>query len=161
MTVFRSADPELAVILTIRFLYAGEQVRAWAGPGLGTRLIDGSQFRSYIATPGFAEYVSGHSTFSAASAYVLEQFTGSDRFGTSVTFAPGSSVVEPDRTPTAPVTLSWRTFSEAADEAGLSRRLGGIHFWSGDHAGRQLGRRVGRLAWKRSVALIQGHRGRH
>ena len=144
-------------ITAIQFLYAGKQVRAWAGPGLGTQSIDGSQFRTYIQTPAFAEYVSGHSTFSAASAYVLAQFTGSDRFGLSVTLAPGSSVIEPGLTPAEPVTLSWKKFSDAADEAGLSRRLGGIHFWSGDHAGRLLGRRVGRLAWKRSAELFEGH----
>jgi vanadium-dependent haloperoxidase-like protein/uncharacterized protein DUF6851 len=53
-------------VTAIHYLYDGKPVRAWAGPGLGTRLIDGRQFRSYIGTPPFAEYVSGHSTFSAA-----------------------------------------------------------------------------------------------
>jgi hypothetical protein len=42
-------------ITAVRFLYGGKLVRAWAGPGLGTRLIDGIDFRSYIPTPPFAE----------------------------------------------------------------------------------------------------------
>src|SRR5215207_4231364 len=58
-------------ISAIRFLYGRQPVRAWAGPGRGTTLIDGSQFRSYIPTPPFPEYVSGHSAFSAASAEIL------------------------------------------------------------------------------------------
>ncbi|HUG94028.1 MAG TPA: vanadium-dependent haloperoxidase, partial [Planctomycetaceae bacterium] len=131
----------------IRFLYGGKPVRAWAGPGLGTRLMDGLQFRSYIPTPPFAEYVSGHSTFSAAAAEVLAAFTGSDLLGLSTTLPAGSSFIEPGITPAGPVTLTWLTFSEAAAEAGRSRRLGGIHFESGDLAARVLGRRVGRLVW--------------
>jgi hypothetical protein len=36
-------------------------------------------------TPPFPEYVSGHSTFSAAAAVVLTEFTGSDRLYDGVT----------------------------------------------------------------------------
>ena len=116
--------------------------------------IDGARFRSYIPTPPFAEYVSGHSTFSAASAEILALFTGSDRFGFSVAFPPGSSFVEPGVTPAATVVLSWPTFSEAADEAGLSRRFGGIHFESGDLQARALGRRIGRQVWRRAMQFV-------
>jgi hypothetical protein len=140
----------------IRFVYGGQPVRAWAGPGNGTRTIDGAQFQSYIATPPFAEYVSGHSAFSAASAEVLRLFSGSDAFGASVTLAAGSSLVEPGLTPAAPVTLRWATFSEAADQAAMSRRHGGIHFESGDLAGRAIGRRVAGLVWRAAQSLFSG-----
>jgi hypothetical protein len=143
-------------VTAIRFLYGGKPVRAWAGPGLGTALIDGNQFRSYIPTPPFAEYVSGHSAFSAASAEILESFTGSDRLGLSVTFSPGSSSIEPGITPTHAVTLSWPTFRDASDEAAFSRRLGGIHFQSGDFAARALGRHVGQLVWSKSQQFFDG-----
>lgn len=143
-------------VTAIRFLYGGQPVRAWAGPGLGTRLIDGAQFRSYIPTPPFAEYVSGHSAFSAASAEVLASFTGSNLLGLSVTFPAGSSMIEPGVTPAAPVTLTWRTLSDAADEAGMSRRFGGIHFESGDLVARVLGRHVGRLVWNAARQYFDG-----
>jgi PAP2 superfamily len=143
-------------VTAIRFLYGGKPVRAWTGPGLGTRLIDGHQFRSYIATPPFAEYVSGHSAFSAASAEILASFTGRDSLGLSVTFPPGSSTIEPGITPKDAITLSWSTFSEAADEAALSRRLGGIHFQSGDLAARTLGRQVGQLVWSKAWLFFDG-----
>jgi hypothetical protein len=123
---------------------------------MGIRIIDGSAFRSYIPTPPFAEYVSGHSTFSSASAEILAAFTGSDRLDLSVTFPAGSSSIEPGMTPAQPVTLTWRTFSEAADEAALSRRYGGIHFESGDLAARVLGRQVGRLVWSRAQQFFDG-----
>jgi hypothetical protein len=100
--------------------------------------------------------MSGHSTFSAAGAEVLKLFTGSDRFGDSVTFPPGSSVIEPGVTPKEPVTLSWSTFSEAADQAGISRRYGGIHFEMGDLAGRATGRVVAKQAWKESLRYFRG-----
>jgi hypothetical protein len=49
-----------------------------------------------------------------------------------------------------PLTLSWATFSDAADEAGLSRRYGGIHFAAGDLEGRRLGRLAGRAGWRKA-----------
>jgi hypothetical protein len=136
-------------------------IDAWGGPGLGTRTIPATQFLTYQnpfgpPSPPFAEYTSGHSAFSAAGAEILRLFTGSDVFGGSVTFAPGTSAFEPGITPGSPVTLFWDTFSEAADEAGISRRYGGIHFLDGDIQGRILGRRVGGSVWNRSQFFING-----
>ena len=143
-------------VSAIRFLHAGKPVRAWGGPGRGTVLMSGEDWRSYIGTPPFSEYVSGHSTFSSASAEILKRFTGSDGFGGSVTFPAGSSPVEPNLVPARPVTLAWPTFSAAADEAGISRRYGGIHFESGDLAGRTLGRKVAAKVWERANAYFTG-----
>ena len=136
----------------VRFLFAGQRIRAWAGPGLGTQKIAAEDFRSYIGTPPFAEYVSGHSTFSAASAQVLKSFTRSNVFGASVTIVAGSSLVEPAVVPAQDITLSWRTFTVAADEAGISRRYGLIHFRSGDLDGRKLGRQIGARCGKKPRA---------
>jgi hypothetical protein len=113
-----------------------------------------------VVTPPFPEYVSGHSTFSAAGARVLATFTGSDAFGASVTVRAGASRIEP-RTPTHPgtpardVTLSWPTLSAAADEAGWSRRYGGIHFEGGDLHGRSLGNAIGGDAWIKAQSYIR------
>jgi hypothetical protein len=143
-------------ITAIRFLYAGQPVRAWAGPGQGTQVIDGGEFRTYIATPPFAEYVSGHSTFSAASAEILKSFTGRDRFGGEVTIAAGATPIEPGLVPAQPVTLRWATFSQAADQASLSRRYGGIHFESGDLQARSLGRKIGQAVWAKAQTYFDG-----
>jgi hypothetical protein len=67
-------------------------------------------------------------------------------------------VVEPGLTPRNPVTLFWKTFSDAADQAGLSRRYGGIHFIPGDLDARKFGREIGRRAWAKSVCLFAGKR---
>jgi hypothetical protein len=147
-------------ITAIRYLFRGEQVRAWGGPYRGTQLMDGAEWFPYQAstfpTPPFPEYSSGHSTFSAAGAEILRLFTGSDRFGDSVTFPAGSSKFETGAVPAHDVTLHWATFSVAANQAGLSRRYGGIHFEQADLDGRAAGRRVAQLAWTKAQRYISG-----
>jgi hypothetical protein len=147
-------------ITAIRFLYQGQKVLAWGGPGQGTQLIDGEDWFPYqkatFPTPPFAECTSGHSTFSAAAAKILKRFTGSDRFRASVTLPAGSSSIEPGVTPAADVTLSWRTFSAATNEAGISRRYGGIHFELGDFEARAAGRRVAAQVWRKVQTYIRG-----
>lgn len=143
-------------VTAIRFLFAGQPVRAWAGPFQGTRLIPAEAWRSYIPTPPFADYVSGHSAFSAAGAEILRSFTGSDQFGAQVTIPAAGSRVEPGLAPRQDVTLAWRTFSEAADEAGISRRYGGIHFEAADLEARAMGRKIGALVWQRALAYAGG-----
>jgi hypothetical protein len=101
-------------------------------------------WNSFIPTPPFAEYVSGHSTFSAAAAEILQRFAGSDAFGLSYT------------DPTTGITLYWKTFTEAAHEAGISRCYGGIHFLDGNWSGQQMGRLVGASAWFKAQMFIQG-----
>jgi hypothetical protein len=145
-------------VSAIRYLYAGQEVLAWGGPGLGRRRIRGEAWRPYLATPPFGEFPSGHSTFSAAAAAVLACFTGSDRFGSGAIVAAGSSLVEPGTTPAADVRLSWPTFTAAADQAGRSRRYGGIHFKTGDLVGRVLGAIVGARSWRAAADLFAGGR---
>jgi len=147
-------------VTAIRYLFQDQLVRAWAGPYEGTQLIPGAAWQPYqestFVTPSFPEYTSGHSTFSAAAAQVLREVTGSDGFGTSHVYRAGSSPVEPGAVPATAVTLHWPTFSDAAVEAGMSRRYGGIHFTQGDLLGRATGRLVGARVWHRVRRLLEG-----
>ncbi|SJM96141.1 vanadium-dependent haloperoxidase [Crenothrix polyspora] len=139
-------------ITAIRLLYAGHTIKSWQG------LIDGRQWRPYqaktVITPPFPEYISGHSAFSAAAAETLHLFTRNDNFGYSVTVPAGSSKVEPGIVPAEDTVLYWATFSDAAAEAGVSRRYGGIHFIKGDLEGRKLGRAIATIAWKKTQKLF-------
>jgi hypothetical protein len=145
----------------IPLLYRGKTIKTWGGPGKGTVQVDGGQWLPYqpatLPTPPSPEYVSETSAESAAAARILALWTGSDRFGDSMTFPSGSSKIEPGLTQSKPVTLKWETFTEAADEAGMSRRYGGIHFKRADLAGRRLGRLVAESAWTRAHLYFSGN----
>lgn len=155
-------------ITAIHTLYAGQMVEAWGGPDQGTQVIRGETWMPYqpltFVTPAFAEYVSGHSTFSAAAAAVLTLFTGSNQFydGTTLLNADSNHDGVPDllgqhivlahshlieHSPTQPIVLQWATFQDAANEAGISRRYGGIHFQDGDLRGRMMGDQIGQNAF--------------
>ena len=148
----------------IREHFRGQTIVSWLGPYKGYGPVKGENWIPYqeltVVTPPFPEYVSGHSTFSAAGARVLRTFFGSDSFGATVTIRAGTSRIEP-RTATQPgspakdVTLYWPTLSAAAAEAGQSRRYGGIHFPSGDLHGRGLGDTVGGDAWTKAQSYIR------
>ncbi len=145
-------------VTSIPYLFHGQQIKAWR-PFQGTQTFDGSMWIPYqmstFPTPPFPEYISGHSTFSAAGAQILKLLTHSDKFGDSVTFAVGSSNTERGLTPKQPVTLSWATFTDAANQAGISRRYGGIHFELADLVGRATGRLVADQAWKKAQSFIR------
>lgn len=94
------------------------------------RLID-STWEPLIPTPPFPEYPSGHSTQSAAAATVLAGFLGDGPFDDSTSLSIGHAV------------RRFASFGDAADEAGMSRIYGGIHFPVGNTSGRALGRCVG------------------
>ena len=133
-------------------------VNSWLGPNKGFGMVPGSQWMPYqalhVVTPPFPEYVSGHSTFSGAGATVLASFFG-EAFGAYVVVPKGTSKFE-SNTPSVDVTLSWSTFSVASDEAGWSRRYGGIHFQTGDYHGRALGRQVAQYVYSTANNYILG-----
>jgi hypothetical protein len=75
-------------VTAIPFLFHGQPVNYWGGPGKGTVYADGANWipcqPSTIPSPAFPEFFSGHSTFSAAGATILTLWTGSTYFGDSV-----------------------------------------------------------------------------
>jgi hypothetical protein len=87
---------------------------------------------SFILTPPFPDYVSGHSTFSGAAATVLPLFYGTE----DLPFTTGS-----DSLPN--VRRSFATCFDAAEEAAVSRLYGGIHFRSANEDGLQAGISIG------------------
>ena len=94
------------------------------------RLMD-STWEPLIPTPPFPEYPSGHSTQSAAAATVLTALIGNVPFEDSTSISIGHGV------------RRFESFNAAADEAGISRIYGGIHFPTGNTGGQALGRCVG------------------
>lgn len=108
-------------------------------------VITGVNFETYQLpgggySPPFAEYTSGHSTFSSASAEFLTKFSGREEFPWDIefdlTFPFGSEEGQK-------VVLEYDTFKEAAAAAGSSRLHGGIHFEDGNDNGLLIGERIG------------------
>jgi len=85
-----------------------------------------------LPAPPFPSYVSGHSIFSKASAEVLARFFGSDDIAFSATSDTLPGVVR-----------YFTSFSACADEIGMSRVYGGIHFNFDNVEGKICGQRIG------------------
>ena len=98
------------------------------------RSVWDSEWESLLQTPPFPEYTSGHSVISAAAA-------------TTATALYGDTLSYHDTTEVRYLNLSRRFSSirQAADEAGISRLYGGIHFRSALEQGKKQGNRVGEL----------------
>jgi len=146
-------------ITAIRYLKDGKTVLAWGGPGEPTERIDGGHWMPYNPgsnlTPAFPGYPSGHSTFSSASAEVLKRFTGCDQFGFTTVVPANFGRVEPG-IPAVATTVSFDTFRDAADQAGLSRLYGGIHFSDDNATGQRVGALIGWQAWIKAQRYFRG-----
>jgi hypothetical protein len=162
---FLPSDNFVRPVTAIRERYKNQQVTSWLGPNRGFGHVLGQDWQPYqaldVVTPPFPEYVSGHSTFSAAGRTILGIFYGTDNFNAKVTIPAGSSRVEPKTAtqpgvPAKPITLSWTNFRYAAEQAGLSRQYGGVHFEHGDKDARAAGSSVGKNAWAKAVTYFNG-----
>ncbi|KAK5579829.1 hypothetical protein RB653_009516 [Dictyostelium firmibasis] len=148
-------------VTMIPILLKGIKVTGWHGVCQENVEFDLSEWipyqDPYVITPPFSDYTSGHSTFSSAAAEILKRFTGSDKFGDSVTIKAGSSLFETNCTfpvPKTDITLYWDTFTEAAQQACISRRYGGIHYDFSDFEARKMGRKIGEMVWNKSQLLF-------
>jgi hypothetical protein len=152
-------------ITAIRYHYRGQMINSWKGPYKGYGLVPAEQWLPYqalnVITPPFPEYTSGHSTFSGAARVAIIAFTGTDNFRAQVTIPAGSSLFEPRDanhvgTPAKNVVLSWKDLLDASYQAGMSRRYGGIHFYSGDMHGRANGASVGYWVYDKATRYFNG-----
>lgn len=90
-------------------------------------------WQSYLPTPPFPDYVSGHSTFGAAAAAVLAAYYGDNyQFQMTSQEMPG-------------VYRSYSSFIRAAEDNGISRIYGGVHVQSANRDGLVTGYSVGNL----------------
>jgi hypothetical protein len=91
-----------------------------------------------LQTPPFPEYTSGHSVISTAAAMVLTAF-----------FGEGFSFDDTSELPYGYKRRSFRSFTEACNEAAMSRLYGGIHYLQAIEEGQAQGRKVGELVLKK------------
>jgi hypothetical protein len=92
----------------------------------------------FLQTPPFPEYLSGHSTISSVSAEILTHFFG-NRFKYTDTVEVRFGLEA----------RTYSSFEEAAEEAGISRFYGGIHFMDAIENGQIQGNAVGKHVLKK------------
>jgi hypothetical protein len=93
-----------------------------------------SEWSSYLTTPAFPEYPSGHSTISRAAANILTSYFGEWKFTD-----PGYGMTEESLGSFDVAPRTFSSFDAAAQEASISRLYGGIHFTIGLESGVTLG----------------------
>jgi len=87
----------------------------------------------FLQTPPFPEYLSGHSTISSVSAVILTHFFGNQfKYTDTVEVRFGLKA------------RTYSSFEQAAEEAGISRFYGGIHFMDAIENGQIQGNAVGK-----------------
>jgi membrane-associated phospholipid phosphatase len=94
-----------------------------------TAALDDDTWTPLLTTPTHPTYVSGHSTFSRAAAAVLQSLLGTD--SVNVTFQGDFGIMR-----------SITSLDAAANEGGMSRIYGGIHFMSDNIDGQWIGQSV-------------------
>lgn len=110
------------IFATLNMALADSFIAAWdakyhywtARPITAAKQVLGVDFKPAILTPPFPSYVSGHATFSGASAQVLGVYFPQDA----------------------------QRLKEMAEEAAMSRLYGGIHFRHDNEDGLALGRKI-------------------
>jgi hypothetical protein len=111
-------------------------------PETAIRKYMDTSWKPFLQTPPFPEYLSGHSTISAASAVVLTHYFG-DNFSYSDTVEVRYGL--PAR--------QFESFQQASIEAGISRFYGGIHFMDAIDNGRSQGLQVGEWVLQKTGKL--------
>jgi len=94
---------------------------------------------SYVVTPPFPSYTSGHSTASEAAAVVLTALFGEDKPFTDATHATDAIKIPAQK---------YKSFDDAAAQAAMSRLYGGIHYRFDNESGLKQGKCVGETVLK-------------
>lgn len=136
-------------IQEVRRMYRGQSLTKWDGTSVLGEAWTPYQETNFV-TPPFPDFPSGHSAFSQSFANVMTDWFGSSisrdsifmeslvllspifskgqtqPFGT-FTIPAKSSNIQTGVVPSTDLTFTYPTWQSMADEAGLSRKYGGIH----------------------------------
>ena len=163
-------------IQEFRRRYAAETLTKYDGTSISGSLWVPYQETNFV-TPPFADFPSGHSTFSQSFANVMSAWFGntiptndivmsdlnllSPIFSgtyvnklTNITVPARSSRIE-DTVPATDINMTWTTWQEIADSAGVSRQYGGIHCVSANLGGQSVANSIFPLVHS-SWALSRG-----
>jgi hypothetical protein len=158
----KKENMEARPIQEIRRMYAGQTLTKYDGTP-----YDGSLWVPYqetnFVTPPFADFPSGHSTFSQGFANVMNAWFPSSIPTTSIDASDlnllspmyegvgtlsiklsdipvkaRTSQIQTGVVPASDINLTWSVWQDIADSAGVSRQYGGIHAVSADLGGKEV-----------------------
>jgi hypothetical protein len=156
---------EARPIQEIRRRYAGQTLTKYDSTAINGTPINGNLWVPFqetnFVTPPFADFPSGHSTFSQGFANVMNawfsssipttsinasdlnllspMYTGLGTLRISLSNIPvkaRTSLIQVGLVPTSDISLTWSVWQDIADSAGVSRQYGGIHAVSADLGGK-------------------------
>ena len=156
-------------IQTIRYYYPNDTITYYGGSEVSSSLWKPYQPINGI-TPPFPDFISGHSTFSAVGARVLNKLIGSNLLNLNlsmdgtfmknisplfsnqnnsedrvylhcINIFPKCSEID-ENVPNKLITLIYNSWDDMALEAGVSRIYGGIHYDSSNYAGYLVGNKI-------------------
>jgi hypothetical protein len=156
---------EARPIQEIRRRYAGQTLTKYDSTAINGTPINGNLWVPFqetnFVTPPFADFPSGHSTFSQGFANVMNawfsssipttsinasdlnllspMYTGLGTLRISLSNIPvkaRTSLIQTGLVPTSDISLTWSVWQDIADSAGVSRQYGGIHAVSADLGGK-------------------------
>jgi hypothetical protein len=169
----KRANMEARPIQEIRRRYAGQNLTKYDGTTINGNVWVPYQETNFV-TPPFADFPSGHSTFSQAFANVMNawfsptiptsmismtdlyllspMYTGLGTLTNSlsdITVKAHTSLIQTGIVPATDLHLTWSVWQDIANSAGVSRQYGGIHAVSA-HLG-------GQAVANTAFPLITGH----
>ena len=156
---------EARPIQEIRRRYAGQTLTKYDSTTINGTPINGNLWVPFqetnFVTPPFADFPSGHSTFSQGFANVMNAWFSSSIPTTSINASDlnllspmyaglgtlrislsnipvkaRTSLIQTGLVPTSDISLTWSVWQDIADSAGVSRQYGGIHAVSADLGGK-------------------------
>jgi hypothetical protein len=147
----KRTNMEARPIQEIRRRYAGQSLTKYDGTSINGNVWVPYQETNFV-TPPFADFPSGHSTFSQAFANVMNawfsptipttsidvsdlyllspMYTGLGILAvhiSDITVKARTSLIQTGVVPATDVHLTWSVWQDIADSAGVSRQYGGIH----------------------------------
>jgi len=158
----KKENMEARPIQEIRRMYAGQTLTKYDGTSINGNMWVPYQETNFV-TPPFADFPSGHSTFSQGFANVMNawfpssipansinvsdlyllspMYTGLGSLAVSISDIPvkaRTSLIQTGVVPASDIHLTWSVWQDIADSAGVSRQYGGIHAVSADLGGKEV-----------------------
>lgn len=147
---------------SIPFVFRGQKIRAWAGPGMGTQSFSAEDWKSYIPTDYHTEFPSGTACLCRAFGAYTRKYWNEDwnDMGYPKTWAKGSSKIEPGFLPEQDTTIIINTWHDFEDWCANSRMWAGVHYRTSIETNIDVCHGLGNTTYDTLMKFVAGTAGR-